>query len=54
MVSTMVHPEIAHYLDSDKIGLFAGAPPLPGENAPVELLFDKGDATDDDVNYPGP
>ncbi len=46
MVSTMVHPEVAHYPDSDKIGLFAGAPPVPGENAPIELLFDKGDATD--------
>lgn len=41
----MIEPEIAHYLDSDKIGVFAGAPPVPGEDAPVELLFCRGDAT---------
>jgi uncharacterized cupin superfamily protein len=46
MISTMIHPEVAHYLDSDKIGLFAGAPPVPGESAPTELLFRKGDAAD--------
>jgi hypothetical protein len=54
MVSTMVHPEVAHYPDSDKIGLFAGAPPVPGENAPIELLFDTAHATDHgDVEHPG-
>jgi uncharacterized cupin superfamily protein len=46
MVSTMVHPEVAHYPDSDKIGVFAGAPPVLGEDWPVELLFHRGDATD--------
>jgi len=45
MVSTMVHPEVAHYLDSDKVGVFGGAPPVPGESAPTELFFRKGDTT---------
>jgi uncharacterized cupin superfamily protein len=54
MVSTMVHPEVAHYPDDDKIGLFAGAPPVPGENAPIELLFDQGHTTDrGDLERPG-
>ena len=54
MISTMIHPEVAQYPDSDKIGLFAGAPPVPGENAPTELLFDRDDASDDgEVDDPG-
>lgn len=40
IVSTMVQPDVAHYPDSDTIGVFAGAPPVPGETAPIELLFD--------------
>lgn len=39
MVSTMVHPEVAHYLDSDEILVLGGAPPVPGESAPTELRF---------------
>ncbi|MGH2763427.1 MAG: hypothetical protein ACRDLD_12765 [Thermoleophilaceae bacterium] len=54
VVSTMIHPEIAHYPDTDKIGLFAGAPPVPGENAPIEFLFDPATATDrGDVEHAG-
>lgn len=45
MVSTIVHPEVAHYLDGDELGLFAGAPPVPGESAPTELPFRKADET---------
>ena len=40
IVSTMAHPEVAYYPESDTIGLFAGAPPVPGESAPIELVFD--------------
>lgn len=43
MVSTMVHPDVARYPDSDEIAVFAGAPPVPGENAPIELIVGGGD-----------
>lgn len=46
IASTMVHPEIAEYPDSGKIVAAGGAPPTPGEDAPLELLFRKGDAVD--------
>ena len=36
----MAHPEVAYYPENDTIGLFAGAPPVPGESAPIELVFD--------------
>jgi uncharacterized cupin superfamily protein len=41
VVSTMLHPEVARYPDSGRIGVFAGAPPVPGETAPLELLVDE-------------
>ena len=37
----MVHPEIAEYPDSGKLLVGAGAPPTPGQEAPLELLFRK-------------
>jgi hypothetical protein len=40
VVSTMRHPEIARYPDSSQHAVFAGAPPVPGERAPIELMFD--------------
>ncbi|HSD77559.1 MAG TPA: hypothetical protein VLA98_09145 [Solirubrobacteraceae bacterium] len=40
----MVQPDVAHHPDSHTIGAFAGAPPVPGETAPSELLFDAADA----------
>ena len=36
IVSTMVEPEVAHFPDDDSYVVFAGAPPVPGETAPVE------------------
>ena len=36
LVSTMREPEIAYYPDSDRYVVFAGAPPVPGETAPLE------------------
>jgi uncharacterized cupin superfamily protein len=39
MVSTMVHPEVGEYPDSSKIGVFGGAPPMIGEDAPLELFI---------------
>jgi len=44
IVSTMLHPEIAEYPDSGKLVVAAGAPPTPGEEAPLELLFRKESA----------
>jgi uncharacterized cupin superfamily protein len=44
IVSTMRQPDVGQYLDSGKIGVFAGAPPVPGEEAPVELIFREQDA----------
>jgi uncharacterized cupin superfamily protein len=44
IISTMIHPEIGEYPDDGKILVAAGAPPTPGEDAPLELLFDKGAA----------
>jgi uncharacterized cupin superfamily protein len=46
VISTMLHPEVSHYLDGGKFGIFAGAPPVPGEDAPLELFFRAHDATD--------
>ena len=40
VVSTMLQPEIARYPDTGEFAIFAGAPPVPGERAPIELTFD--------------
>jgi hypothetical protein len=37
----MLHPEVSHYLDGRKIGVFAGAPPVPGGGATLELFLEK-------------
>jgi uncharacterized cupin superfamily protein len=44
VISTMRHPEIARYPDSGQLAVFAGAPPVPGERAPIELIFDEATA----------
>jgi uncharacterized cupin superfamily protein len=36
LVSTMRDPEVAYYPERDRYVVFAGAPPVPGETAPVE------------------
>jgi uncharacterized cupin superfamily protein len=41
MVSTMVHPDVGEYPDSGKVGVFGGAPPMIGEDAPLELFVRK-------------
>ncbi len=46
ILSTMIHPEIGEYPDSGKIVVAGGAPPTPGEDAPLELLFRKDEAVD--------
>jgi uncharacterized cupin superfamily protein len=46
MVSTMVHPEVGEYPDSGKVGLFGGAPPLIGEDAPLEMFVPKDAGVD--------
>jgi hypothetical protein len=42
----MRHPDVSHYSDGRTIGVFAGAPPVPGEDAPLELFFREHDAAD--------
>ena len=44
IVSTMLHPEIAEYPDSDKIVAAAGGPLAPGEDPPLQLPLRKGEA----------
>jgi uncharacterized cupin superfamily protein len=48
IISAMIHPDIGHHVDSNMIGVFAGAPPVPGHTAPLELVYRLDDAT----NYP--
>lgn len=43
---TTIHPEIGVYPDSGKIVAAGGAPPTPGEDAPLELLFRLDSAVD--------
>jgi uncharacterized cupin superfamily protein len=44
LFSTLIHPDVAEYPDSGKVLAVAGAPPVPGEDAPVELVFDREQA----------
>jgi uncharacterized cupin superfamily protein len=46
MVSTMVHPDVGEYPDSGKVGVFGGAPPMIGEDAPLELFVPRDAAVD--------
>jgi uncharacterized cupin superfamily protein len=46
MVSTMVHPDVGEYPDSGKVGAFGGAPPIVGEDAPLELFVRKDAGVD--------
>ena len=46
IISTMLHSDVSHYLDGRKIGVFAGAAHVPGEDAPLELFSRQDDATD--------
>jgi uncharacterized cupin superfamily protein len=46
MVSTTIHPEVGEYPDSGKVGVFGGAPPLIGEDAPLELFVPKDAGVD--------
>lgn len=36
LLSTMLEPDVAHFPDDDSYVVFAGAPPVPGETAPLE------------------
>ncbi len=47
MISTMVHPDITVYPDSDKIGLYGGAAPGSPPEAYQLKTFLRGDATVD-------
>jgi uncharacterized cupin superfamily protein len=38
--STMIEPDVVEYLDTGKIGVFAGAAPRMGSDAPLELFLD--------------
>jgi len=44
LLSTMIEPEVAHFPDDDSFVVFAGAPPVPGESAPVERRLVPRDA----------
>ena len=46
MFSTRVHPDVNEYPDSGKLFAAAGAPPTPGEDGPVELMFRRESAID--------
>ena len=46
IVSTTIHPDVGEYPDSGKVGVFGGAPPLIGEDAPLELFVRKDAAVD--------
>ena len=45
-VSTMIEPDVVEYLDSGKIGVFAGAAPRMGADAPLELFLRRDAAAD--------
>jgi uncharacterized cupin superfamily protein len=38
-VSTMLHPDVVEYPDSGKVGVFAGAAPRMGSDAPLEIFL---------------
>ncbi len=44
--STQIHPDVGEYPDSRKLLAVAGAPPTPGEDAPLELLFRRDEGVD--------
>jgi uncharacterized cupin superfamily protein len=50
IISTMMHPGIGEYPDSGKLIVTGGASPIPGTEAPLELVFprDSGVAYWDD------
>jgi hypothetical protein len=54
VVSTVRHPEVARYPDSGELAVFAGAPPVPGEQAPIELTFDPGTRAAEPARAPRP
>jgi uncharacterized cupin superfamily protein len=40
VVSSTIEPDVVEYPDSGKVGVFAGATPLMGRDAPLELFLD--------------
>jgi uncharacterized cupin superfamily protein len=42
MVSTMLHPEVLAYPDSEKVGLMVGAPPGKGDQGGLKVFLRRG------------